>query len=469
MKKRLFLKFTAAYAILALLMFLVTTTLGRQLFYDRLVSDCAEKLYAEASVIAGSRASRYFQRTTTIEDLYENMLTIAASNSAVIRVIDTTGTVLVNTSTPLRKDEPDVIENFDYAAFGPRYYEISSFFGQYSRDRLTVMYPVTANMRTRGYVAISVPLDTLDEGGRSLTRLAEILTLVNFLLSLGILLFFGYTVYRPLMRITEGARAFSNGNMTHKIIVKNRDEMGYLADTMNYMAGELKKNTDYQKNFISNVSHDFRSPLTSIKGYTEAMMDGTIPVEMHDRYLGIISKETERLEKLTKSILELNTMDAGKLALNYSDFDINGMLKNTAAFFEGTCRKKKITLNLVLTGTALTVHGDKEKIEQVIYNLLDNAIKFSEKNSFIHIETTLRQKKCYVSIKDEGCGISRENLPKIWDRFYKSDSSRGRDRTGTGLGLSIVKEIITAHGQTISVVSTENVGTEFVFSLEAVL
>ena len=114
MKKRLFLKFTAAYAILALLMFLVTTTLGRQLFYDRLVSDCAEKLYAEASVIAGSRASRYFQRTTTIEDLYENMLTIAASNSAVIRVIDTTGTVLVNTSTPLRKDEPDVIENFDW-------------------------------------------------------------------------------------------------------------------------------------------------------------------------------------------------------------------------------------------------------------------------------------------------------------------------------------------------------------------
>ena len=277
------------------------------------------------------------------------MLTIAASNSAVIRVIDTTGTVLVNTSTPLRKDEPDVIENFDYAAFGPRYYEISSFFGQYSRDRLTVMYPVTANMRTRGYVAISVPVNTLDDGSRSLTHLAEILTLVNFILSLGILLLFGYAIYRPLIRITEGARAFSNGNMTHKINVRSRDEMGYLADTMNYMAGELKKNTDYQKNFISNVSHDFRSPLTSIKGYTEAMMDGTIPVEMHDRYLGIISKETERLEKLTKSILELNTMDAGKLALNYSDFDINGMLKNTAAFFEGTCRKKKITLNLVLT------------------------------------------------------------------------------------------------------------------------
>jgi signal transduction histidine kinase len=196
------------------------------------------------------------------------------------------------------------------------------------------------------------------------------------------------------------------------------------------------------------------------------MMDGTIPVEMHDRYLGIISKETERLEKLTKSILELNTMDAGKLALNYSDFDINGMLKNTAAFFEGTCRKKKITLNLVLTGTALTVHGDKEKIEQVIYNLLDNAIKFSEKGSEIKLETTIRHGKCEISVKDEGCGIPAAELSHIWDRFYKSDSSRGKDRKGSGLGLSIVKEIVSAHNQTISVVSTVNVGTEFIFTLD---
>jgi signal transduction histidine kinase len=142
------------------------------------------------------------------------------------------------------------------------------------------------------------------------------------------------------------------------------------------------------------------------------------------------------------------------------------MLKSTAAVFEGSCRKKKISINLVLTGTELFVRGDREKIEQVVYNLLDNAIKFSDRSSEVKIETTIQRGKCAVSVKDEGCGIARDDLTKIWDRFYKSDSSRGRDRQGTGLGLSIVKEIISAHGQTISVVSTENVGTEFIFTLE---
>ncbi|HUM85118.1 MAG TPA: ATP-binding protein, partial [Lachnospiraceae bacterium] len=129
------------------------------------------------------------------------------------------------------------------------------------------------------------------------------------------------------------------------------------------------------------------------------------------------------------------------------------------------CRKKKIRINLVLTGEQLTVNADKEKIEQVIYNLLDNAVKFSNRNSTIKLETTLRHGKCYVSVRDEGCGIAKDDLTRIWDRFYKSDESRGKDRRGTGLGLSIVKEIISAHGQTINVISTENVGTEFIFTL----
>ena len=124
------------------------------------------------------------------------------------------------------------------------------------------------------------------------------------------------------------------------------------------------------------------------------------------------------------------------------------------------------SISLVLTGHTLNVNADREKIEQVIYNLLDNAVKFSNKNSEIKLETTIRHGKCEISVKDEGCGIPAAELSRIWDRFYKSDSSRGKDRKGSGLGLSIVKEIISAHDQTISVVSTENVGTEFVFTLD---
>lgn len=466
MRRTLYWKFIFAYLILAILSLLVVTTLGRQLVENSRVRAEADTMYAEASRIAASHGVRYFIASADLKESYENLQTIAAADETVIRVIATDGTEIINTEAPYNPKESHVIESFNYATFGPGIYEIGTFYDEYAEDCLSVICPVTSGVRVRGYIAITEDLTVIRDDVAATVRIMMIIAAVNFGLSFLILLFFALTTYRPMLQIMDGAKEFASGNLQHKIRVTSHDEMGYLADTLNLMAGELRKNNDYQKNFISNVSHDFRSPLTSIKGFSEAMLDGTIPPEMHDRYLGIIVQETERLNKLTNTILELNSMDRDKTSLNMSRFDINAMLKSTAAVFEGSCRKKKISINLVLTGTELFVRGDREKIEQVVYNLLDNAIKFSDRSSEVKIETTIQRGKCAVSVKDEGCGIARDDLTKIWDRFYKSDSSRGRDRQGTGLGLSIVKEIISAHGQTISVVSTENVGTEFIFTLE---
>ena len=466
MRRTLYWKFIFAYLILAILSLLVVTTLGRQLVENSRVRAEADTMDAEASRIAASHGVRYFIASADLKESYENLQTIAAADETVIRVIATDGTEIINTESPYNPKESHVIESFNYATFGPGIYEIGTFYDEYAEDCLSVICPVTSGVRVRGYIAITEDLTVIRDDVAATVRIMMIIAAVNFGLSFLILLFFALTTYRPMLQIMDGAKEFASGNLQHKIRVTSHDEMGYLADTLNLMAGELRKNNDYQKNFISNVSHDFRSPLTSIKGFSEAMLDGTIPPEMHDRYLGIIVQETERLNKLTNTILELNSMDRDKTSLNMSRFDINAMLKSTAAVFEGSCRKKKISINLVLTGTELFVRGDREKIEQVVYNLLDNAIKFSDRSSEVKIETTIQRGKCAVSVKDEGCGIARDDLTKIWDRFYKSDSSRGRDRQGTGLGLSIVKEIISAHGQTISVVSTENVGTEFIFTLE---
>lgn len=148
------------------------------------------------------------------------------------------------------------------------------------------------------------------------------------------------------------------------------------------------------------------------------------------------------------------------------DFDINRTIKNTVATFEAICRKKMITIELHLESETLMVHADMEQIQQVLYNLIDNAIKFSSDNSIIKAETSERHGTVFVSVKDSGVGIPKEKQHKIWDRFYKIDSSRGKDRKGTGLGLSIVREIIAAHNQNINVISTEGVGTEFIFTLE---
>ena len=240
--------------------------------------------------------------------------------------------------------------------------------------------------------------------------------------------------------------------------------MGYLAGTLNYMSGELNKLEEYQRNFIANVSHDFRSPLTSIKGYLEAIIDGTIPPEMYEKYLTRVISETERLTKLTQGMLTLNSLDS-KGYLSRSSFDINRVIKDTAASFEGTCGKKNINFELTFSDNIQMVYADLGKIQQVLYNLIDNAIKFSHQDSTIYIQTRIKNEKIFVSVKDTGIGIPKDSVQKVFDRFYKSDLSRGKDKKGTGLGLAIVKEIIQAHGENIDVVSTEGVGSEFIFSL----
>ena len=231
------------------------------------------------------------------------------------------------------------------------------------------------------------------------------------------------------------------------------------------MASEVAKSEDNQKKLVANISHDFRSPLTSIRGYLEAMLDGTIPPELSEKYLTIVLNETERLTKLTNSLLTLNNLNTNGMILERSDFDINAIIKNTAASFEGTCKSKLISIQLVLTGDTMFVNADLGKIQQVLYNLLDNAIKFSHKDSIIKIETTVKKNKIFISVKDNGIGIPKDSMKQIWTRFYKTDLSRGKDKKGTGLGLSITKEIIQSHGEHINVISTEGVGSEFIFTL----
>ena len=288
---------------------------------------------------------------------------------------------------------------------------------------------------------------------------------IVFFLSTIILIVFTDAVYIPLNQVTTAAEKYAEGDLKYTFDVNRTDEMGYLCAQLNYMASRLSEQEDNQKKFIANVSHDFRSPLTSIRGYLEAMVDGTIPPEMHDKYLSILLNETERLTKLTNSLLTLNNLNTTGMVLEITDFDINKVIKDTIETFEGTCKNKMLKVNLVLSGKELFVSADMTRIQQVLYNLIDNAIKFSDNEKTIKIETTEKNDTAFVSVKDEGIGIPKDSLKHIFDRFYKTDLSRGKDKKGTGLGLSITKEIIKAHHENINVISTEGVGTEFIFTL----
>ncbi len=464
MKKILYLKFLAAYILFGILGFILISSWGSSMIEDQLVIDISDQLYQEAYSIADSPSVKNFNGQTTLESLYNNLCIVSDFQHTQIRIINTTGEILINTAEPLTTDDYVQIRQFDPAAFGPKYYEVSNFYDEFPEKYLNVMVPITSNMSTKGYISLHYPMQQLYEQREALLRKVVSLFAVIFLLSLMILVIFTVSVYFPLKKIITGTMEYAMGNLKYKINIDSNDEMGYLASTMNFMGEELLKHNEYQKQFIANVSHDFRSPLTSIKGYAEAISDGTIPPELYPKYLGIITSEADRLDKLTRSMLTLNNMNK-QVMLNIETFDINSVIKNSVAVFEVICRQKKISIELLLTDVTLYVSADMGKIQQVLYNLLDNAIKFSHKNSSITIETTDKHGKVYISVKDMGVGIPKEQQNKIWDRFYKIDTSRGMDRKGTGLGLAIVKEIITAHEQNINVISTEGVGTEFIFTL----
>ena len=384
----------------------------------------------------------------------------------VIWIINSNGQIILSTRKDISPDNPIDLEGFNPASWGSNYYHIGDFYGYFSETRLSTIAPITENLNTRGYVAVHYLMSDLYQSRSSLLWIIQLLFVVTYLLVAVLFIFYSFHVRKPLNEITKGASEFANGNLSYQIPVDSENELGYLAQNLNYMADKLNRNGEYQRQFISNISHDFRSPLTSIKGYVEAMIDGTIPVEMQEKYLKIISYEAERLEKLTRGLLTLNELDIQKRMLNIQSFDINQIIKSTAASFEGTCTTRQILLELVLSGKELYARADIEQIQQVLYNLLSNAIKFSPDRSTITIETTEKNDKIFVSVKDHGIGIPKSSINKIWERFYKIDRSRGKDQKGTGLGLAIVKEIISAHGQHINVISTEGVGTEFIFTLE---
>lgn len=462
MNHSLYYKFILGYLVFGLLGFIAITTVSSKMTYNHLMEEKAEVLYDEANLIASNYSTVYQGKSIDVASAYPQLEAVAAFTQTEIWVVERKGTIVVDSNHSDKVGT--MIQGFDPTSIGNKSYCVGSYYDCFPGEVLSVSAPITGNYNTYGYVIIHLPLSQITAAQNGILNILYISAGIIFALSLIILLVFTQTVYIPLKKITAAANQYAEGNLKYKTELHTHDEMGYLAATLNYMSDGLDQMEEYQHTFIANVSHDFRSPLTSIKGYLEAILDGTIPPEMYEKYLTRVITETERLNKLTQGMLTLNSLDS-KGYLSRTNFDINRVIKDTAASFEGTCENKNIMLDLTFSDSIQMVYADMGKIQQVLYNLIDNAIKFSHHDSTIYIRTSIKNEKVFVSVKDTGIGIPKPNQKKIWERFYKSDLSRGKDKKGTGLGLAIVKEIIQSHGENIDCISTEGVGTEFIFSL----
>ena len=465
MRKTLYLKFILAYLIFGFFGFTVVATFVSSMLREHLIKRESEALYDEATMVANTYAVDLYNNATSLDTVKRQLDALDAYSGGIIWIINPSGRLILSSDMPVIQKDEIIVESFDPTSTGKNNYIVGDFFGYFNEEYLSVFAPITTGFKIKGYVVMHYPMTLIDSEKESLLTIDYLLLVILFMLSLIILIFFTEMVYLPLRKITQATEQYAAGNMHYEFSMDSDDEIGYLGATVAYMAKETARSEDDQKKFVANVSHDFRSPLTSIKGYLEAMLDGTIPPELHEKYLGIVLNETERLQKLTNELLTLNNLNTAGMLLDIRAFDINAVIRSVAATFEGTCIKKAIAIELILTGDELYVKADEDKIKQVLYNLIDNAIKFSHPDSFIKIETSEKHNKVFVSVKDTGIGIPKDQLNQVFDRFYKTDISRGKDKKGTGLGLSIVREIIRAHGENINVISTEGVGSEFIFSI----
>lgn len=319
-----------------------------------------------------------------------------------------------------------------------------------------------------GDADLMIFVSTQDPNSAGVVRHSTQTLVLILLVTLAVMLVISFMISqhftRPLKTIAAAAKEFAGGNFDVRVPEDNRCyEIDELAVSFNNMARDLDQLEELTRGFISNVSHEFKTPMTTIGGFVDGMIDGTIPEEQRDKYLRIIAEETRRLSRMVNRMLDAAKIQSGELLLSPAPFDFSAMTSQIILSFEQKIEKKKLEVECELDDR-LIVMGDRDHLYRAVYNLVDNAVKFIDEGGRLTLRAHPEGDFCAFSISNTGTGISAEDLPHVFDRFYKADRSRSMDKTGAGLGLYIVKNIINLHGGEISVRS-DGGETEFEFTL----
>ena len=336
--------------------------------------------------------------------------------------------------------------------------------GMYASPRYLVGLPIRSGSTLQGLVLVSCEASAISSMWEDLSSIFLVTAAAVILIAAIISSVTSMRQSKPMKEITAAARQFGHGELNVRVDVGHRrDEVGELADAFNAMAESLSKSEQRRSEFIANVSHELKTPMTTIAGFADGILDGTIPPEKERQYLQVISSETRRLSRLVRSMLDLSRLQSDERAAQ-QQFDISETMLRVLVNLERKISAKHLQVDTQLPHHPVQVWGDQDAITQVCYNLLDNAIKFSPEAGPLTISITTKGSKAFISIGNEGETISPEELPLIFDRFHKTDHSRSADRDGVGLGLYIVKTILNSHKENITCTSQDG-KTTFTFTL----
>ncbi len=472
MFKSTFSKYFVISTMLVLTAMIALGLLQMLFFNDYWIEEKRQQLTENAQQIAlhtadvtervPNTANTYVISTRSIKPTVE---ILSQGLDAEILITDTAGKVLLtsqNTAIGERLQIPSAVLD----QIGTGYFNVSTMNGLFASVHYAAATPIrTTDGIHLGYVITAMPADGLLQYLRETMRTYLMAAIVVLCVSFIIIYVMVYRMVRPLREMAQATRRFAEGDFAYRVKVRGKDEVAELATALNSMAVSLSATENMSRSFVANVSHELKTPMTTISGFVDGVLDGTIPPERQEHYLRIVSDEIKRLSRLVKSMLELSRIDNGTVALKPVSFDLTDAVCSALLSFEQRIVEKRVSVEGLSECDRVSVTADFDLMGQVVYNLLDNAVKFVNEDGVLNVRTYRENGRVWCAIRNSGAGLSAEEMPRVFERFYKTDRSRSLDKTGVGLGLYIVKTVITLHKGEIYVRSVEGEYCEFVFWL----
>ncbi|NLU36975.1 MAG: cell wall metabolism sensor histidine kinase WalK [Clostridiales bacterium] len=472
MFRSLFVRQMASYLVIILSALAILGVLLYSFFQNYLMETRTEELIREGKAIS-QYIEYYLSDLIDSRTLHYQYQVIDRFLGVTIWVTDARGNIWSShNSSQLDSVEWEnqklTVDEFVQVLQGNTITRVGRFGESFPTPVLTVGMPLKINDKIGGTIFLHSPIKGINRTLRDTYISFWRSAIISSVLSIIISYFITRLITNPLIEINIVSREIARGNFKRRVKVKTKDEIGQLAMSFNAMADSLEKLELMRRSFVANVSHELKSPLTSMRGYIQGVLDHTISREEQDKYLAVALEETDRMNRLINDLLDLSQIQTGQFSMDIKTLDINETIRRVLIACEERINEKGMDVQVEFDQEVLLAEGDPDRIKQVIINLLDNAIKFNREGGLITLKTWQHKDTVYVKIADQGPGIPEEEMAHIWEPFYQIDKSRSREKGGTGLGLSIVKKIIEGHGQNIWLNSEEGKGSAFIFSLKSV-
>ena len=467
----IFSRLCRAYIAILLIVFCFLTLASNIMLTHYMISAQAEQIIAAGSALEYWTATYQIEQNDALASrAYENLLKSWSQFLGSEITVSNLNGEIVSSTVDINSVPREYIERI---SAGKRIIaKRGNFGGKFSDKQLTVGMSVKYNGTIVGAMFFNTPMKRLNAATNEIAEMFIICAALSILAAFILVYIQARRISKPIGEINSAVQNIAAGNFSDRVQVTGNDEISQLASSFNFMADSIEDLENMRSGFISDVSHELRTPMTSISGFAQSILDGTVPEEKREEYLKIIVDESRRINKLVNDLLEMSKMSSSEYQLSIEKFDLNELVRICIISLENRITERGLDLNVDFESENLMVLGDNDAIKRVVLNLMDNAVKFSYENTTIGIRTWVRNKKAYFSIGNFGDGIDQKDLSNVFNRFYKTDKSRHREKTGAGLGLSLCKNILTLHKQSIWVESnpakegTDAKYTKFTFTLE---